>query len=96
MGNHQWGRVDNAEIPIGMPVWAYSGREYGAIVYGRGPLFVETLAKTMGQETFDAFLRDYYETHKWGIATADSLKGLAESHCNCDLTQLFADWVYGH
>ena len=92
----RWGRVDNAEIPIGMPVRAYSGREYGAIVYGRGPLFVETLAKTMGQETFDAFLRDYYETHKWGIATADSLKGLAESHCNCDLTQLFADWVYGH
>jgi len=92
----RWKRVDNAEIPIGMPVRAYSGPEYGAIVYGRGPLFVETLAKTMGQETFDAFLRDYYETHKWGIATADSLKGLAESHCNCDLTQLFADWVYGH
>jgi aminopeptidase N len=90
----RWERVDRAEIPIGMPVRAYSGDEYGAIVYGRGPLFVEVLAKKMGQETFDAFLRDYYETHKWGIATADSLKQLAESHGDCDLDQLFADWVY--
>ena len=90
----RWERVDNAEIPIGMPVRAYSDTEYGAIVYGRGPLFVESLAKTMGQETFDIFLCDYYQTYKWGIATTDALKQLAESHCNCDLTPLFSDWVY--
>jgi len=92
----RWRRVDNADIPIGMPVRAYSGDEYGAIVYGRGPLFLEALAKTMGQETFSAFLRDYYETHKWCIATTGSLKRLAEIHCNCDLSQLFADWVDEH
>ena len=90
----RWERAEGAEIPIGLPVRAYSGVEYGAIVYGRGPLFVEALAEAMSQETFDAFLRDYYETHKWDIATTDSLKQLAESHCNCDLTALFADWVY--
>jgi hypothetical protein len=92
--HERWRRVDHAEIPIGMPVRAYSDREYGAIVYGRGPLFLEALAKAMGQGMFDAFLRDYYETHKWDIATTDSLKALAESHCNCDLSQQFAAWVY--
>ncbi len=50
----------------------------------------------LGQDTFDTFLRDYYATHKWGIATADSFKQLAESHCDCDLTQLFEAWVYEH
>jgi hypothetical protein len=90
----RWRRVEEAQIPIGLPVRAYSGQEYGAVVYGRGPLFFEALAEEMGQETFDAFLRDYYATHKWGIATTDSLKQLAESHCRCDLTQLFAGWVY--
>jgi len=90
----RWGRVDKADIPIGLPVRAYSGVEYGAIVYGRGPLFVETLAKTMGGETFGSFVRDYCEVHRWGIATTESLKQLAESHCDCDLTPLFVDWVY--
>ena len=92
----RWARVDNAHIPIGMPARAYSDKEYGAIVYGRGPLFVETLANTMGQSEFDAFLRGYYDTFKWGIGTTEGLKNLAESHCDCDLTQLFADWVYEH
>jgi len=90
----RWARVEGADIPIGMPVCSYSGKEYGAIVYGRGPLFVEALAQAMGQETLNAFLRDYYETHKWDIATTEGFKQLAESHCDCDLTPLFSDWVY--
>ncbi len=90
----RWARVDNADIPIGLPVKSYEGREYGAIVYGRGPLFIEALAETMGQSVFDAFLRDYYATHKWGIATADSFQELAEQHCKCDLGSLFDEWVY--
>jgi aminopeptidase N len=90
----RWNRVDRADIPIGMPVRAYTDQEYGAIVYGRGPLFIETLAKEMGQETFAAFLRDYYQTYQWGIATGDGFKQLAEGHCACDLTALFETWVY--
>lgn len=90
----RWGRVEMADIPIGLPVREYSDVEYGAIVYGRGPLFIEAEAELMGQETFDNFLRDYYETHKWGIATTESLKELAETHCDCDLTQNFVESVY--
>ncbi|NJN99803.1 MAG: M1 family metallopeptidase, partial [Anaerolineales bacterium] len=70
----RWQRVNRADIPIGLPVAGYDESSYGAIVYGRGPLFIEQLAETMGQETFAAFLRDYYKTHLWGIATGDSFK----------------------
>ncbi len=90
----RWDRVDRADIPIGMSTGAYADNEYSAIVYGRGPLFVAALAKEMGQQPFDEFLRDYYQTHKWGIGTGDAFRHLAEQHCQCDLTALFEEWVY--
>jgi predicted esterase len=89
----RWDRVNMDDIPIGMPAGNYDGAEYGAIVYGRGPLFFERLAEEMGQETFDEFLRDYYQRNKWGIASGADLKSLAEAHCDCDLTPLFTEWV---
>ena len=81
-------------FPSACPWPDYEGAEYGAIVYGRGPVFVRALADEMGQETFDAFLRDYVTSNWLGIATADSFRALAESHCDCDLGPLFAEWVY--
>jgi aminopeptidase N len=95
----RWARANDEEIPIGLPVAAYSeGGEYpgtyGAIVYGRGPLFFEALEQEMGASTFAAFLRDYYERFAWDVATTEGLRALAEQHCACDLGDLFADWVY--
>jgi aminopeptidase N len=90
----RWSRVDRADIPIGLPTGAYVDQEYSAIVYGRGPLFIAALAEEMGIESFDKFLQDYYETHKWGISTTDSFRQLAEDHCQCDLSVLFETWVY--
>ena len=68
--------------------------EYSPIVYGRGPLFVEALEKEMGQPAFDAFLRDYYQAHKWQIGTPETFRQMAEDHCACDLGPLFQEWVY--
>jgi aminopeptidase N len=48
----------------------------------------------MGQESFDAFIQDYYQTYKWRIATGGDFEHLAERHCACDLTPLFQSWVY--
>lgn len=90
----RWARVENAPIPIGQPVAAYAGREYGAIVYGRGAFFFEALKNQMGAEAFDAFLKDYSTTFAWKNASAERLKMLAEKHCQCDLTPLFEEWVY--
>ena len=90
----RWDRVNREEIPIGLAAATYEGSEYSAIIYGRGPLFVQALAEEMGQQAFDEFLKAYYQSHKWGIATADSLKQTAELQCGCDLTPLFEAWVY--
>ena len=91
----RWERTDRASVPIGMAAREYELSEYGAIVYGRGPLFVEALSEEMGSDVFEAFLRDYYETHLWSIATPETFRSLAEEHCACDLGDLFDEWVYG-
>ncbi len=90
----RWARVANTPIPIGQPVSTYAGREYGAIVYGRGAFFFEALQNEMGASAFDAFLKDYATTFAWENATTEGLKSLAEKHCACDLTALFEEWVY--
>jgi aminopeptidase N len=89
----RWERVYDAEIPIGMPAGSYEGLQYSAIVYGRGPLFLEVLAKQMGKSNFDQFLRDYYQSNEWGIGSPQIFQQSAESHCQCDLTPLFEKWV---
>ena len=91
---NRWGRVENAPIPIGMPAGRYSGLGYGAIVYGRGPLFVEALAESMGQDVFNDFLRDYYVAFKWGRSTSAAFHAFAEESCACELDDLFNAWVY--
>ncbi|MCH7588257.1 MAG: M1 family metallopeptidase [Chloroflexi bacterium] len=90
----RWDRADQAPIPIGMPAGRYSGLGYGAIIYGRGPLFIEALAERMGQDVFDKFLRDYYVAFKWGRSTSAAFHAFAEESCACPLDGLFAEWVY--
>jgi aminopeptidase N len=89
----RWDRVERAEIPIGKPAGAYAPDAYSPIVYGRGPLFVEALAQEMGPPAFERFLRAYYSAHKWGIATPESFRRMAEEQCACDLGPLFEEWV---
>jgi aminopeptidase N len=90
----RWASVNNEKIPIGLPVAKYTGQEYGAIVYGRGPLFFVALRDEMGAEAFDSFLKDYTQSLSWKISTPETLQSLAEKHCACDLQKIFDEWVY--
>ena len=90
----RWDRVDRKEIPIGLPSDGYDGLAYGAIIYGRGPLFIEALAQAMGEDPFLDFLHQYGSQLRWDIATPDKFHQLAEGACQCDLDELFATWVF--
>jgi hypothetical protein len=89
----RWGRVDRALKPVGLPVSSYTAKEYGAIVYGRGPLFLDALASSMGSRVFDRFLRRYVDAYRWRIARGADFQAAAEEECGCDLDELFAAWV---
>ncbi len=90
----RWQRVGREAIPVGLPAVSYTSLEYGAIVYGRGPLFVDELRRALGGPVFDEFLRDYVQSNRWGIATTQDFQARAEEHCGCSLAQLFDEWVY--
>jgi hypothetical protein len=90
----RWRQVNFADIPIGLPVEDYDGQEYGAIVYGRGPLFFIALRDEMGEAAYDEFLKEYTEQLAWEIATPEFLQSLAEENCACELDALFEEWVY--
>jgi hypothetical protein len=90
----RWSRVGREAIPLGLPVRDYEPTAYGAIIYGRGPLFLEALRSRMGDESFDRFMRDYVAANTWKIATTEGFRTLAERDCECDLGPLFEQWVY--
>ncbi len=90
----RWGYLNNATIPVGLPVRDYSDAEYSGIVYGRGGLFFEALRDEIGAEVFDKFIKEYTTKNAWGIATAEILRTEAEAHCKCDLSALFEAWIY--
>ena len=92
---NRWGRINHTEIPIGLPSNSYTPQEYSAIVYGRGPIFIMMLADEMGQDAFQNFLQEYYQTYKWKIARSSLFAQLAQEHCDCNLTPLFENWVFG-
>jgi aminopeptidase N len=89
----RWDRTGREQKPVGRPARDYSEREYGSIVYGRGPLFLSALAERMGQSKFDQFLKDYSARFRWDIVTTDEFKALADKACGCDLSDLYREWL---
>lgn len=89
----RWDSIDRAEIDIGQPAGAYEGAEYSGIIYGRGALFFDELARIIGDEAMAAFLRDYYQENQWGIVSGLTIKIALETACDCDLGDLFAEWI---
>ena len=93
--NERWNRVKAAnDQPIGLPVASYEGRAYGAIVYGKGPLFLLALREQMGDAIFVQFLKDFSAAYRWRTATADDFLTTAETSCACQLDGLLAEWVF--
>lgn len=85
----------NAELPVGLPVAAYSSvNEYAVIVYFKGALFFDALRQRLGERDFEAFLKAYYDEYLFGFADSQGFQDLAEQTCACELDELFDVWVY--
>lgn len=91
----RWEAIDRRRVPIGLPADAYDQEEYGAIVYGLGPIVIEWLADLLERSDFDAFLDAYTEEHLFGLARSEDFRELAEEQCECSLAQFFGRWVTG-
>ena len=91
--NGRWTAVGREKKPIGLPAGDYTAKEYGAIVYGRGPLFFIALRDRLGDEKMTELLRRYYAEQAWDIATPEEFRALAEEVAGESLADLWAEWV---
>ena len=90
----RWQRIQSQPIPIGLPVSAYTEEQYSPIIYGRAPLFIQSLKEKLGRDRFSNFLYNYYQKYQWGIVTTTAFRQTMEESCACELKSQFEDWVY--
>jgi aminopeptidase N len=88
----RWERVGKTPIPIGKPVAGYTMQEYGAIIYGRAPLFLLALSGKLGETAFHGFLREFTRRYRWRMATGAEFLAMAEERCGCSLQELTRIW----
>jgi hypothetical protein len=82
-------------LPIGLSSPSYpSAYAYQLLVQRKGALFFDALRREMGAPAFSQFMQTYFTQFRYGQATADGFKTLAEQACGCDLTVLFNLWVF--
>jgi aminopeptidase N len=88
-------RQPESDLPIGWAVGEYQNEfEYAAFVYFKGALFFDALRNKLGEVGFKIFLKDYFESYRYGFADAAGFQSIAESACGCNLDPLFDLWVY--
>jgi aminopeptidase N len=68
-------------------------RSYYGVVYAKGALFFEALRLEIGDEAFDRFLKGYYSSQRYRVATGRDLLASAEAACTCELDTLYRDWI---
>ncbi len=78
---------------VGQPVSIYSSREYGAIIYGLGPLILIDLADLIGEEVLMGFFQEYTLQNAWQRVDSGDFEGQLEAYCNCVLDEFFETWV---
>ena len=91
--NGRWTAAGGEKKPIGLPGSDYTAKDYGAIVYGRGPLFFIALRDRLGDEKMTELLRRHYAEQAWDIATPEEFRALAEDVAGESLADLWAEWV---
>lgn len=81
------------DAAVNQPVGAFNEGDYGAIVYGKGPLFYDAIRKKMGDDGFFKFLRTYYDQYRYKIAFPEDILKTAEGACACDLQDEYKQWI---
>ncbi len=76
-----------------LPVAAYTEPDYGALVYGKGPLFLHALRQEVGDDLFRAILQTYYSTYRYGIASSPDFLAVATQVSGADLRALYEEWL---
>jgi aminopeptidase N len=77
-----------------LPVAAYSGLQYGAIVYGKAALFFDAVRQQIGDDKTNAWMQAYFNAHRYGIVhEADLLQAIETQLDAKTVEQLMETWI---
>jgi len=71
----------------------FSQGEYGAIVYGKGPLFFNALRQEVGDETYFKIMQTYFAEYKYKIVQPDDLFIVIEQVSGRNVEPLVKTWL---
>ena len=83
------------DAPAGLPVAAYSGEDYGPLVYQKGPLYFHALRQEVGDENFQAILQAYFAHNRYGVATPEEWLATVEAVAGDEYRGLYDRWILG-
>jgi aminopeptidase N len=86
---------DGQDMPVGLPVAAYSRDLYGPVVYRKGALFFLEMRQKVGDKAFYEILRTYFQQYRYGVAYPQDLMAVAEQVSGKDLDPLYEEWILG-
>jgi hypothetical protein len=82
--------------PAGYPVSAYSRRDYGPLVYQKGPLYFHELRQLVGDEAFWGILETYFERNRYSIAGPEDWLAAVETTVSGEgFPNLYEEWIGG-
>ncbi|MDR2749370.1 MAG: M1 family metallopeptidase [Clostridiales bacterium] len=68
--------------------------EYHDIQFGKGKLLFHSLRNKMGDSSFLAFLKLYYQTYSFKIASPQNMIDAASAASGMELDEFFNGWIY--
>ncbi len=86
---------DERDRGVAGPVAGFSERDYGDIVYGKGPLFFDSVRDRLGDEAFFGALGAYLQAHRYGVAYPDDLLVAFEETSGQQIDDLYESWILG-
>ena len=85
-----------ATQPLAQPSWEYPNFvAYGATVYSKGALTLQTLERTLGEDRFLAAMRGYFDRWRYRHPTTADLQASLEEGTGEPLDWFFRPLVYG-
>lgn len=96
VGQYSSAQKDNEDKPVGLPVSSYTEKQYGEIVYGKGPLFFDAVRKQIGDDSFYKFMQTYYQRFKYQIAKPEDMLQTMDEVSGQKVDPLYDQWIIGN
>ncbi|MFD0632206.1 putative Ig domain-containing protein [Catenulispora yoronensis] len=77
------------KITNSMAYWDAHSSRYSTVVYGYGKCALHDLRRTMGDTAFNTMLRNYAQSHWYGISTVADFKAAAQAATSVNLTSFW-------